>query len=107
MSGYTFYSWPTFYCAGNRLFTACLVLCLNFIVHLEHCTFTAWHLPFQKSQKRFFYLGIVQLAFNHPSVHLHAENGEDQLQLLTEDYGDPLEAEEGENQVQLNPEHQE
>ena len=79
---------------------------MNFIVHLEHCTFTAWHLPFHKSPKLFLYLGIVQLALNHPSVHLHAEIGKDQLQLLTEDYGDHLQAEKGENQVQLNSERQ-
>ena len=103
MSGHTFYSWPTFHCAGNRLFTASLILCLNFIVHLEHFKYTAWHLPFHKSPKLFLYLGIVQLAVSYLSVHLNAENGEDQLQLLTEYYGDHLQAEEGENQVQLNP----
>ena len=101
MFGHTFYSWPTFYCAGHQLFTACPLL--EF-----HSTFgfTAWHSPFHKSPKLFLYLGIVQLALNHPSVHLHAENGEDQLQLLREYYGDPLQAEEGENRVQFNPERQ-
>ena len=106
MFGHTFYSCPTFYCAGNRLFTACLVLRLNFIVHLEHCTFTARHLPFHKSPKLILFLGIVQLALNHPGVHLHAENDDDQLQLLRKDYGDHLQAEEGETHVQLNPELQ-
>ena len=96
MFGHTFYSWPTFYCAGNQLFTACPLLEFQ-----STFVFTEWHSPFHKSPKLFLYLGIVQLALNHPSVHLHAENGEDQLQLLTEYYGDHLQAEEGENQVQL------
>ena len=68
--------------------------------------FTAWHSPFHKSPKLFLYFGIVQLALNYPSVHLHAENGEDQLQLLTEDYREHLQAEGGEIQIQLNPERQ-
>ena len=32
---------------------------------------------------------------------MHAENGEDQLQLLTEDYGDNVQAEEGEIESNL------
>ena len=34
--GHTFYTWPTFYRAGNQLFTARLVLCLNFVVHIQY-----------------------------------------------------------------------
>ena len=34
--GHTFYSCSTFYCAGNRLFTVCLIPCLNFMVHVQY-----------------------------------------------------------------------
>ena len=63
-------------------------------------------LTFSQVTKTFPFPWYCPTALNHPSVHLHAENGEDQLQLLTEYYGDHLQAGEGENQVQLYPESQ-
>ena len=63
-------------------------------------------LTFSQVTKTFPFPWYCPTALNHPSVHLHAENGDDQLQLLRKDYGDHLQAEEGENHVQLNPERQ-
>ena len=42
MFGHTFYSWPTFYCAGYRLFTACLVLCLNIMAYIQYTFYYFW-----------------------------------------------------------------
>ena len=75
------------------------VLCLNIIVHLDLLHGT--HL-FTSHQNFPLTLVLSQLALNHPSVHLHAENSEDQHHLPTEYSGDQLQAEEGERQVQLN-----
>ena len=60
---------------------------------------TARHLPYHKSPKLFLFFGIGQLTLQHPSGHLHADEGEDQVQVLTKCFGDHLQAEESEDQV--------
>ena len=105
MFGHTFYSLSTFYCAGNWLFTVCLIFCLNFILHIQLTCYDFWaaewhggHLHADKGGKQ------VQHKPEHRGNNLHAEQGGDDVQLNQEHYGDHLHEKEGEDQVQLNPE---